>query len=89
MAQLPEQLGHEFADFKLVQRDYLIVNDRPVGRIVFFFHICLISCVLLVRCVVVQGPPVRALPPVALIRRRGPLARDSDDPPLAQLVAKT
>ena len=42
-----------------------------------------------VRCVVVQGPPVRFLPPVALIRRRGPLARDSDDPPLAQLVAKT
>jgi hypothetical protein len=35
MAQLPEQLGHEFADFKLVQRDYLIVNDRPVGRIVY------------------------------------------------------
>ena len=35
MAQLPEQLGHELADFKLVERDYLIVNDRPVGRIIY------------------------------------------------------
>lgn len=35
VAALPEQLRHEFADFNLLQRDYVIVNDLPAGRLVF------------------------------------------------------
>lgn len=35
VADLPEQLRHEFADFRLVKKDYLIINDLPAGRLVY------------------------------------------------------
>ena len=35
VADLPEQLRHEFADFRMVKKDYLIVNDLPAGRLVY------------------------------------------------------
>ena len=35
MAKLPDQLAHEFADFRLDKSEFVIVNDLPAGRLVY------------------------------------------------------
>lgn len=35
MAKLPDQLAHEFADFRLEKSEFVIVNDLPAGRLVY------------------------------------------------------
>ena len=35
MGQLPNQLRHEIAAFKLLKRDFVVVNDLPAGRVVY------------------------------------------------------
>jgi hypothetical protein len=35
MASVPEELRHEFADFKEIKNDLIFLNDLPAGRLVY------------------------------------------------------